>query len=185
MSRQPELTTERLVLRPFTLADAPSVQRLAGDMAVASTTGRIPHPYEDGLAEEWISTHQQAFEEDKEAVFAITLKADGTLIGCVGLTINRDHERAVLGYWIGKPYWSNGYCTEAAAEVVRYGFTELGLNRIWATHFPRNPASGRVMAKIGMTHEGCWRQHFRRWGVLEDLELYAILKSEYETRVRL
>jgi ribosomal-protein-alanine N-acetyltransferase len=181
MNRQPELSTERLLLRPLTLDDAPTIQKLAGDKAVASTTGRIPHPYEDGMAEAWIGTHQQAFEEDKEAVFGITLKEDGTLLGCIGLTINREHERAALGYWIGKPYWGNGYCTEAARAAVQFGFEELGLNRIYATHFTRNPASGRVMAKIGMTHEGCHREHFKKWGVPEDLVTYAILRSEFRS----
>lgn len=182
MNRQPELSTERLLLRPLTLDDAPTIQKLAGDKAVASTTGRIPHPYEDGTAEAWIGTHRQAFEEDKETIFGITLKEDGTLLGCIGLTINREHERAALGYWIGKPYWGKGYCTEAARAVVRFGFEELGLNRIYATHFTRNPASGRVMAKIGMTHEGCHREHFMKWGVLEDLVTYAILRSEFRSK---
>ena len=179
MAEQPELTTERLLLRPFALADAPIVQQLAGDEAIASTTGTIPHPYEDGMAEEWIGTHPKAFEEGEGVVFAITLCEDKTLIGAIGLTIERDHERAELGYWIGKPYWGNGYCTEAARAVVQFGFEDLELNRIYATHFARNPASGRVMAKTGMTREGCRRQHFQKWGVLEDLITYAILRSEF------
>jgi ribosomal-protein-alanine N-acetyltransferase len=184
MARQPELTTERLLLRPFALADAPIVQQLAGDEAIASTTGTIPHPYEDGMAEEWIRTHPKAFEEGKGVIFAITLCEDKTLIGAIGLTIERDHERAELGYWIGKPYWGNGYCTEAARAVLNYGFAELGLNRIYATHFSRNPASGRVMEKIGMACEGCQRQHFRKWGTFEDLKVYAILRAGYESRER-
>jgi ribosomal-protein-alanine N-acetyltransferase len=179
MDKQPELITERLVSRPFALSDAPVVQELAGDRAIAASTGTIPHPYEDGMAEGWIGTHRQAFEEDKEAVFAITLREGGSLIGRIGLTIDRSHERAELGYWIGKPYWGNGYCTEAARAVVQFGFEDLELNRIYATHFARNPASGRVMAKTGMTREGCRRQHFQKWGVLEDLITYAILRSEF------
>jgi RimJ/RimL family protein N-acetyltransferase len=146
-------------------------------------TMAIPHPYEDGMAEAWIGTHRQAFEEDKEAVFAITLREGGSLAGCIGLTINREHVRAELGYWIGKPYWSNGYCTEAAREMVRFGFEELGLNRIHSIHFGRNPASGRVMAKIGMTREGCQRQHIKKWGSFEDLVTYAILRSEFGSGV--
>ncbi len=184
MAKQPELTTERLLLRPFALADAPIVQQLAGDEAIASTTGTIPHPYEDGMAEEWIGTHPKAFEEGEGVVFAITLREDKTLIGAIGLTIEGDHERAGMGYWIGKPYWGNGYCTEAARAVLNYGFAELGLNRIYATHFSRNPASGRVMEKIGMACEGCHRQHFKKWGAFEDLKVYAILKAEYESRAR-
>jgi ribosomal-protein-alanine N-acetyltransferase len=180
MHPQPELVTERLLLRPFTLADAPIVQKMAGDKDVASMTLNIPHPYEDGMAEEWIGTHRQNFEAGEEAVFAIVLQEGNTLIGAIGLTINREHERAEMGYWIGKPYWGNGYCTEAAREVVRYGFTALNLTRIQATHFVHNPASGRVMEKIGMTYEGCLRQYVKKWGDFIDLKMYAILRTEYK-----
>jgi hypothetical protein len=67
---QPTLTTERLILRPFVPADAKAVQRLAGDRAIADTTERIPHPYEDGMAEAWIATHAQQFRERKGCTFA-------------------------------------------------------------------------------------------------------------------
>jgi ribosomal-protein-alanine N-acetyltransferase len=185
MAKRPELTTDRLRLRPFTLADAPVVQRLVGDRDIASTTLNIPHPYEDGTAEKWISTHQEKFERGEETTFAIALRKDGGLIGAMGLVINQKHESAELGYWIGKPYWGNGYGTEAAKAVLHYGFTVLGLNRIYATHMSRNPASGRVMEKIGMKYEGCSRQHVKKWDVFEDLKMYAILKSEYESRLGL
>ena len=181
MTAQPELRTDRLLLRPFTLADAPIVQRLAGERDIASTTLNIPHPYEDGLAEEWISTHQNRFEEGESVTYAIVLYEDGDLIGAISLMdISKRHQHAELGYWIGKPYWNNGYCTEAARAALRYGYRALGLNRIFACHLSRNPASGRVMEKIGMTYEGCQRQHAEKWGVFEDLKMYAILKSEYE-----
>jgi RimJ/RimL family protein N-acetyltransferase/diadenosine tetraphosphate (Ap4A) HIT family hydrolase len=178
---QPSITTERLILRPFTLADAPDVQCLAGDRAVADTTQAIPHPYEDGMAEVWISTHQPRFEKGELAVFAITLKTNGSLIGTVGLTINPVHSRAELGYWVGKAYWKRGYCTEAAVAVVRYGFDVLGLNRIYAHHLSRNPASGRVMAKIGMQHEGTLRKNVIKWGVFEDVETWGRLRDDSGT----
>ncbi len=151
MATQPELRTGRLVLRPFTLADAPTVQRLAGDRDIASNTLNVPHPYEDGMAKAWISTHQQQFQDGDLVNFAIVLQRDGALIGAISLMeINRQHENTELGYWIGKPYWNNGYCTEAARAVVRYGFSVLGLHRIHSVHLGRNPASGRVMKKAGM-----------------------------------
>ncbi len=180
MTGQPELRTERLLLRPFTLADAPVVQQLAGDRDIASTTLNIPHPYEIGMAEGWIGTHRQQCERGESVNFAIVRRQDGALIGAISLmNIEQRHEHAELGYWIGTPYWNKGYCTEAAEAVLHYGFTTLGLNRIHAYHFARNPASGRVMEKIGMVHEGCRRQHVKKWDVFEDLELYAILKTEY------
>ena len=182
LKAQPEIETERLLLRPFRLTDAPDIMRLAGDRDVALNTLEIPHPYEAGMAEEWIATHQKGYIEDKIANFAVVIKSEGTLIGAVGLEIERRHKRAILGYWIGKPYWGNGYATEAAGAVVRFGFEELGLNRISAGHFRRNPASGRVMQKIGMKHEGLKRKDLIKWGEFQDSEEYAILKEDLEPK---
>ena len=90
------------------------------------------------------------------------------------------HQRAVVGYWIGCEYWNNGYCTEAAGEIVRFGFEELGLNRIVSSHLTRNPASGRVMQKIGMKYEGCSPQQVRHRGRFEDLERYGLLRADFQ-----
>jgi ribosomal-protein-alanine N-acetyltransferase len=177
MTQLPTIETERLVLRPFTLADAPAVQRLAGERDIASTTLSIPHPYPDEAAKQWIGKHQDAFSRGEALDLAVTRRSDGALVGAIGLRIEPEHARAELGYWIGKPYWGRGYCTEAAAAVVRYGFDALELNRIHACHLLRNPASGRVMQKIGMVHEGCLRGHVRKWGQFEDLALYGILRA--------
>lgn len=176
---QPELTTAHLVLRPFSLADAPDVQRLAGDREIASTTLVIPHPYEDGMAEAWIGNHPESFTSGVAVNFAMTCKPDGALVGAIGLSINQAHERAELGYWVGKPYWGKGYCSEAAKCMLGYGFEVLSLNRIVARHLTRNPASGRVMQKVGMTREGRQRQGVKKWGVFEDLDVYSILRSEW------
>ncbi|HSL71791.1 MAG TPA: GNAT family protein, partial [Longimicrobiales bacterium] len=100
-------------------------------------------------------------------------------LGAVGLRIEQLHRRAELGYWIGVPYWSQGYCTEAARAVLRFGFEALELNRIHASYLARNPASGRVMQKLGMQYEGQLRQHVRKWDVFEDIVTYAILQSEF------
>ena len=179
MAKRPTLETERLILRPFALADAPEMQRLAGDRDIASTTLSIPHPYENGVAEAWINTHQERFDKGERTIFAITHGTQGYLIGSIRLKIDKEFDRAEMVYWIGKPYWNQGYCTEAARAVLMHGFEILGLNRIYATHFGRNLASGRVMQKIGMKHEGCLRQHVKKWGNYEDFETYAILRSEY------
>ena len=180
MKEYPKLETERLIIRQFTPADATDVQALAGDKDVAHKTLNMPHPYEDGMAEDWISTHQETYEKGEGIQLAVTRRADGALIGAIGLEINERHVHAEVGYWIGKPYWNQGYCTEAVQAVIKFGFQELGLNRIQACHFGDNPASGRVMQKAGMTYEGCRRQHVKRLGELKDLEGYSILKSEYE-----
>jgi RimJ/RimL family protein N-acetyltransferase len=99
------------------------VQLLAGDRAVAATTKNIPHPYEDGMAKTWISLHQERFDKGEDVVFAIVLKAGGELIGAIGLVLKLNQENAELGYWIGKPFWGQGYCTEAGRGVLKYAFT--------------------------------------------------------------
>ncbi len=179
---QPILETTRLILRPFTLADAPVVERLVSDYAIADTTLNIPHPYPPGAAESWIRTHPERFAQGTGISFAIVLRETGELCGAIGLRPESQHLRAEIGYWLGVPYWNRGIMTEAAAAVLDYGFSELGLNRIFAGHFTRNPASGRVMQKIGMTFEGVLREHFRKGDGFEDAANYSILREEWVER---
>ena len=180
----PTLETERLVLRPFALSDAPRVQELAGDPAIADTTLNIPHPYKDGMAEEWIATHQPKYATGEQVGLAITEKESKLLIGAIGLNLEQRFRRAELGFWIGREFWNRGYCTEAAWAVIEYGFRQLSLNRIHAHHFGRNPASGRVMEKIGMSHEGLLREHVLKGRRFEDSVAYGILKSEWEAHLQ-
>lgn len=177
----PTLRTGRLLLRGFTLADAPRVRELAGSREVAATTLTVPHPYEDGIAEAWIRGHAAAWEQRGRLSLAVTTGADG-LVGAIGLTVVPEHAHGEIGYWTGVPYWNRGLATEAAVAVLDYGFGELGLHRVLARHFTRNPASGRVMRKLGMVHEGTLRDHVRRWGRFEDLECYAVLEREWRGR---
>jgi RimJ/RimL family protein N-acetyltransferase len=174
----PTLETERLVLRPFVLADAPEVRRLCSAREIHDGTLSIPHPYPAGLAEEWIGRHAAAFERMEFLPLAVLRRSDGALVGSVGLGFSPAHARAELGYWIGVPYWGQGFATEAAAELVRYGFEELGLERINAHHFPENPASGRVLTKLGMTREGRLRGHVVKNGRRRDLVAYGLLRGE-------
>ncbi len=179
MNQIPTIKTHRLTLRPFTLEDAPELQRLAGDRAIADTTQSIPHPYEDGMAEKWISSHFETFNQGKGVDFAITRNSDKALVGAISLMHIIKGHQATLGYWIGKPYWSKGFCTEAAHAVLNFAFTKFRMIRVHASHITRNPASGRVMQKLGLRHEGCQRQQIRKWGKFEDLELYGILEEEW------
>jgi ribosomal-protein-alanine N-acetyltransferase len=178
---RPTLTTERLVLRPFAIEDAPAVQRLAGAREVAESTLLIPHPYPEGAADEWIRGHD---EQSVNHIFAIARRDGGEVMGAIGLHLERAHERAEIGYWIGVPYWGNGYVTEAAAAVVGYAFEHLGVHRVFAYHFARNPASGRVLAKIGMRPEGTMRQHLVKWGERVDVHYYGILREDWLNRRR-
>ena len=176
---QPTVQSSRIFLRPFSLDDAATVQLLAGEYEIADTTLSIPHPYEDGMAEHWISGHDERFQTGTNVVFAIVEKKSLQLIGAVSLTVEKDAHKAELGYWTGKPYWNQGYATEAAKSIIDYGFKHLRLNRIAARHFVRNPASGRVMQKVGMVQEGRLRKDVMKWGQFEDLYIYGLLREEW------
>jgi RimJ/RimL family protein N-acetyltransferase len=174
----PILETERLRLRAFTEADCAEVGPLIGAREVAATTLRIPHPYTDEHFRHFLN-HMQG---ESEPNFAITLRSGGQVIGGIGLRIERDHQRAELGYWLGVPYWGHGYATEAGRSLLRYGFEYLKLHRIFASHFEHNPVSGKVLRKLGMRHEGCQRKHILKWDRFVDSELYGILREEWEQR---
>ncbi len=182
MPAYPEIFTTRLHLRAFAEADAPDVQRLAGDRRVAETTMLIPHPYPDGAAEAWIATHEAAWELGRGLVFAVTLRASGDLIGAIGFTIKTEPRESEIGYWIGVPYWNQGYCTEAAGALVDYLFQTFHVDCVRAHHFTRNPASGRVMEKIGMQPVGVQVHAFVKWGQPEDAKLYALTRADWEQR---
>jgi RimJ/RimL family protein N-acetyltransferase len=154
------------------------VQRLAGAREIADTTETIPHPYLDGMAESWIRTHQEHWQQQERVTFGITSDADG-VIGAISLHLTQAHRRAELGYWVGRPFWNRGYATEAARAVIAFGFETLALNRIHAVHLTRNPTSGRVMVKAGMRFEGTLRQHVIKWDRAEDLDEYAILRADW------
>ncbi|HET7436507.1 MAG TPA: GNAT family protein [Thermoanaerobaculia bacterium] len=175
--KQPTLRTARLTLRPLVAEDAPAVQRLVSSIEIARNTLMIPHPYPDGAAAEWIAQSAKAVEEGSALTFAID---DGELSGAIGLML-RDGI-GEFGYWIGVEKWGRGYATEALAEILRYGFEELDLMRIFACHFTRNPASGRAMQKNGMTYEGTLRRHVKKWDEYVDLAYYGLLREEWISR---
>jgi RimJ/RimL family protein N-acetyltransferase len=173
------LRSERLVLRPLALADSPIVERLAGDRDVASTTRLIPHPYPPGMAEQWLATLPDLYQRAEAINWGITLD-NGPILGTIRLVLNAADNHAEMGYWVGKPFWNNGYCTEAARAVVTYGFDVLSLERIFANYMARNPASGRVLAKLGMQQEGYLHRHRRKFGRYEDLIVCGITKAEWQ-----
>ncbi len=170
------------MLRPFSLIDASAVQVLAGAWEIADTTLNVPYPYPDGAAEAWISTHASGFVAGILAAFAIVERQGGQLVGATGLGIDPKHAHAELGYWVGRPFWGRGYATEGARALLEFGFGGLGLNRIQARHFPRNPPSGRVMQKLSMIYEGTLRQAVRRWDRFEDLAVYATIAADWHRR---
>lgn len=178
-----QIQTDRQILRAYRPDDAAQLTRLIGDRKIAETTLNIPHPYSLTMAEEWIAKSSNRKPDDPEVTLAITLRSAGEqLIGGIGLHGDQRHDSAELGYWIGVPYWNQGHITEAAQAMIRYGFEQLKLNRIHAHHFLNNPASGRVMQKLGMTCEGRLRQHVKKWDKYLDIDFYGILRAEFEQR---
>jgi RimJ/RimL family protein N-acetyltransferase len=174
------LETPRLLLREFSESDIPELVPLIGAREVAATTLRIPHPYEEKHAREFFAT----VPKENELRLSIRLRGTGRLCGGIGLHPETQQPLAELGYWIGVPFWSNGYATEAAGAVIEYGFQKLKLERIFANHFKGNDRSGRVLQKIGMRHEGSVRHGAMKAGRLLDLETYAIGREDRLTAIQ-
>jgi ribosomal-protein-alanine N-acetyltransferase len=178
MASLPTLETKRLRVRPYSEADIPELLPLIGTWEVAATTLRIAHPYTEQDARAFLELAKEA----GKMWLAITLLSDGRQVGGIGMRIEEQHRHAELGYWLGVDYWGQGYATEAGREMIRYGFEQLDLHRIFATHFAHNPASGNILRKLGMRHEGCQREHLLKWGQFVDSEIYGLLRHEWEAR---
>jgi RimJ/RimL family protein N-acetyltransferase len=135
------IKTRRLALREIADSDVPDIARLAGDWDVARMTARIPFPYSEALAREWMNTIGNG-------EFVRMVAHEGQLVGAVGY-VGNDDGSAEIGYWIGKPWWGMGFATEAASALVRHCFTVAGFRRLTCCHFVDNPASQRVIEKLG------------------------------------
>jgi RimJ/RimL family protein N-acetyltransferase len=155
------------------------VEELASHRLIADTTLNIPHPYPEGGAVDWISSHEDQALNNQSYALAITTKENEELVGSIAIRFER-YNKAELAYWMGVPFWGKGYTSEAALRLVQYGFIERKLNKIFAAAFTRNPASSKVMKKIGMSYEGTFKQHVEKNGHYEDLVYYAILKEEFK-----
>jgi len=144
----PVLETKRLALRAPRLEDAKMVTALANDRRIAENTARIPHPYRISDAETFIGGAGKA----GEAAFLITLR-DGTAIGVCGIMFHYD-DMPELGYWLGVPYWGQGYATEALHALIDYAFVDLAHESLQAGSRLTNPASRRVLEKCGFQWTG-------------------------------
>ena len=143
----PVLETERLVLRAPRLEDAKIVAQLANDRRIAENTTRIPHPYKVADAEAFIAS----IGKGNEIAFLITLADEP--IGACGLA-QIDGPLPDLGYWLGAPFWGNGYATEAARAVIDFAFTDLSHDAIQSGARVTNPASRCVLEKCGFQWTG-------------------------------
>ena len=176
----PCLRTERLVLAPLAERHLERFLAVAGSRVIADTTISVPHPLTEEAARAWIRRAVAESREGLAAHFAVAIPPDHeTLVGYAAIKdIDCEHNEAELSFWLDADFGGRGYATEAAAAVVTFGFEALDLNRIEAYHMVRNPASGRVLAKLGFHQEGCLRQRVRKWGSYEDVLLWSQLRQD-------
>jgi RimJ/RimL family protein N-acetyltransferase len=144
----PVLETERLTLRAPRLEDAKAVAQLANDRRIAENTARIPHPYSLADAEKFIASVNR---DDGETAFLIT--RENAVLGAVGISTS-EREPPELGYWLGVPFWGNGYATEAVRAVIDHAFADLAFEALGAGARVTNPASRRVLEKCGFQWTG-------------------------------
>ena len=146
--------TDRILLRPWLESDAPTLYKYASDPDVGPRAGWPPHK----SVEESREVIKNFFSN--EYTWAIELKETSEIIGCIGylpsnisnLKINDDE--CEIGYWVAKPYWGKGICTEALRLVIDYCFNVKNFTTLWGDYFPENPASGKVMEKCGFKDTG-------------------------------
>jgi RimJ/RimL family protein N-acetyltransferase len=151
---RPVLVTERLVLRRPRDGDIPALAALADNRHVAEMLARMPHPYGEAEARAFL-----AMEASRRAgaVYALTLAGTGSFVGCAGINVT---DRGLeLGYWIGEPFWRQGFATEAAHALVDLAFAATDTNVLHASCRVINPASRRVIHKCGFQYAGQGMMH--------------------------
>ena len=150
----PQITTERLILRPPVAADCKAIATLANDFEVTRWLGRLPFPYT-------IQDARHFVEEiaPREATWAIRRSDDDVLIGMIGVHDASEEAAPELGYWLGRPHWGSGYATEAGRAVVDFAFAGLGFELIASGYFEGNERSAAVLGKLGFERTGTSRRH--------------------------
>lgn len=178
-----QLETDRLLLRPLRLEDASAMYaNWASDDEVARFVTWDTHETVEET-QELMAFWEKQYDRSDFYLWGMVLKETGQLIGTFAFTDLSDrHQIAELGYAIGKAWWNKGYNTEAGQAILAFGFDQLGLNRIQAVHDVRNPASGRVMEKLGMTLEGTIRQARLVKGQFVSINLYGILAQDWKNQ---
>ncbi|MDM5219425.1 GNAT family N-acetyltransferase [Peribacillus sp. NJ11] len=171
------ITTERLVLRLFQTPDAAAVATLCNNYNIYKNTLYLPYPYSLNDALSWMGNHYDNFMADKNYEFAVTDKETGELFGAIALSNNKIFNHGEIAYWIGEPFWGNGYATEAAQSILQFAFEEKKLHKVFARYFLSNLASGKVMEKIGMKKEGMLKEHVIKDSKYEDLVYYGIINE--------
>jgi ribosomal-protein-alanine N-acetyltransferase len=174
------LRTERLLLREFVDADWPAVHAYGSDPQVVEFVPWGPNTQEDTRAFVRRAIGHQAETPRRSYELAVVLRDQSALVGGCGLTVTDPQNRSgSIGYVLHRRYWGRGLMPEAARALLRFGFGELGLHRIWALCDVQNARSARVLEKIGMQREACMKQDAWMHGRWRDTYLYAVLENEW------
>lgn len=168
------LRTERLILRPARESDAGRFAEILSNWKVIRMMRLVPHPYTEDLAREWIATH--APEREASTAHRFAIERAGRLIGTCDVDEIADGT-GDLGYWLEEPAWGQGIASEAALAIMTFAFDRLALNRLTSGHAADNPASGKVLTKLGFKRAG----QARVWSMPRACEIDQI-KYERERR---
>jgi len=171
--------TPRLRIRPLCSSDAESIHREGGNREIADTMISLPHPFPLDQVEQFIARMEAERENGEAFAFVIELKNNGEFVGCIEIrAIDREHKQAEISSWTARPFWGQGYMTEVVGAILPFAFDDLGMNRVYAFHMVRNPATGRVLQKNGFRQEGLLRQRVWKWDRFENVAIWAILKGD-------
>ena len=181
-SRLPILQTPRLILRPMTMRDAQDIYDYSCDKEVARHVLWDAHrSVADSRA--YLRFIIRQYREGMPSSYGMVLKETNRVIGTIGfMWMNQDNSTVEVGYSLARAYWNQGLMTEALSALIDMAFTKLNLHRIEAQHETSNPASGHVMAKCGMQKEGTLRGRIFNKGKFVDVDLYAILREDWEKK---
>jgi RimJ/RimL family protein N-acetyltransferase len=174
------VVSDRVHLSEFRASDKDALVNQLNDREIYNRTLRIPFPYTDTSADEWLALVAKINREQGRAVHWAIRSADDTLIGACGFDgfqLGKSH-RAEVGHWLARPFWGRGIMTDVVRRLCWHAFEEFGLTKISAHVLPHNPASARVLEKCGFQEEGFLRKHFLKNGQLMDARLFGLLKGE-------
>jgi len=175
-----EFNGKRVSIRPLRFSDASDLYENVKDKEIVTWTVSIPHPYPRDGALRFIRKARYNIRKRKSYAFGIVLKETGTVIGVVELmTFDWKNKNAEIGYWLGKKHWGEGLMTEAVRLVLKFGFGNLKLHRVYAKLFEENIASAGILEKCGFKLEGRMREERYRYGKWHDALRYGILESEF------
>lgn len=176
------LRPERLVLRPWRESDIDALVRLNDDPEIERNTSSVTLPYTREKAVEALEKFAKMASEGTGVTRAWCLAGTDEPVGGVGLMYSTRDNNAELGYSTRRDHRGGGYTTEACAAMLDWAFGDLGIHRVFARHFTHNPASERIMDKLGMVFEGVQREHGKKGERYVDLCCHAILDREWRAR---